>query len=192
MGYQKYLRKLLNERPKSLTILDRERQITWRKEHAIVRIDKPTNPVTARTKGYKAKQGIILARVRVKRGGKRRPSMNLKGRKPRKYSTKLVLGKSYQWIAEERAQRYFKNLEVLNSYKVSKDGTYYWFEVILVDPKSPVIQSSKLRWIDSDKHTHRVFRGKTSAGRKARGLLNKGMGAEKVRPSLNANKGRAK
>ncbi|HLD10821.1 MAG TPA: 50S ribosomal protein L15e [Candidatus Nanoarchaeia archaeon] len=192
MGYQKYLRDLLNKRSKSLIILNRERQIIWRKEHSIVRIERPTNLVTARTKGYKAKQGIILARVRVKRGGKRRPSMNLKGRKPKKYSTKLVLGKNYQWIAEERTQRYFKNLEVLNSYKVGKDGIYYWFEVILVDPKSSVIKSSNLKWISSNKHTHRVFRGKTSAARKARALRGKGKGYEKSRPSAAAHGNRIK
>ncbi len=38
----------------------------------------------------------------------------------------------------------------------------------------------------------RAFRGLTSAGRKSRGLRRKGKGAEKVRPSLRANKRLAK
>jgi len=37
-----------------------------------------------------------------------------------------------------------------------------------------------------------VLRGKTSAGQKGRGLMYKGKGAEKVRPSLRANKNRGK
>ncbi|MBD3211081.1 MAG: 50S ribosomal protein L15e, partial [Candidatus Lokiarchaeota archaeon] len=36
----------------------------------------------------------------------------------------------------------------------------------------------------------RVYRGKTSAGKKARGLHKKGWGSEKTRPSIRANKGR--
>ncbi|MCK4714625.1 MAG: 50S ribosomal protein L15e, partial [Candidatus Aenigmarchaeota archaeon] len=38
----------------------------------------------------------------------------------------------------------------------------------------------------------RAFRGKTPAGRKARGLTRKGRGAEKIRPSIRAKGGRGK
>lgn len=38
----------------------------------------------------------------------------------------------------------------------------------------------------------RAYRGKTSAGKRGRGLYNKGKGAEKLRPSLAANKNRGK
>jgi large subunit ribosomal protein L15e len=37
-----------------------------------------------------------------------------------------------------------------------------------------------------------VHRGKTSAGKRGRGLHNKGKGAEKLRPSLAANQNRGK
>ena len=33
---------------------------------------------------------------------------------------------NYKWIAEIRAQKKFQNLEVLNSYNLSKDGKYYF------------------------------------------------------------------
>ena len=67
-----------------------------------------------------------------------------------------------------------------------EDGNYYWFEVILVDRANPVIKADKeLSWITNERG--RVFRGKTSAGIRARGLLNKGKGAEKLRPSLRAH-----
>ena len=41
-------------------------------------------------------------------------------------------------------------------------------------------------------HKGRVYRGKTSAGKRGRGLHNKGKGAEKLRPSLKANQNRGK
>jgi large subunit ribosomal protein L15e len=72
---------------------------------------------------------------------------------------------------------------------VGQDEKYYWYEVIMVDPYHPQILADKqTNWVISNKHANRVFNGKTSAGRKSRGLYNKGKGAEKVRPSLKANK----
>ena len=50
----------------------------------------------------------------------------------------------------------------------------------------------KINWICDSTHKGRVFRGLTSAGRKSRGLRNKGKGAEKIRPSIRANKGKGK
>jgi large subunit ribosomal protein L15e len=41
-------------------------------------------------------------------------------------------------------------------------------------------------------HRGRAYRGKTSAGKRGRGLFNKGKGAEKLRPSLKANLNRGK
>jgi len=84
---------------------------------------------------------------------------------------KITPKKSLQRIAEERAARKFPNMEVLNSYWVGEDGRYKWFEVILVDPHHPVIRADKnLNWICHPSHRGRAFRGKTSAGRKGRGL----------------------
>ena len=108
-------------------------------------------------------------------------------------TARKVVGKNYQWIAEERANRKFPNLEVLNSYYVGEDGKYYWYEVILVDPQAPEIKADKeLNWICSGKHRGRVFRGLTSAAKKSRGLRKKGKGAEKIRPSLRAHGRKAK
>ncbi|MHA1999018.1 MAG: 50S ribosomal protein L15e, partial [Promethearchaeota archaeon] len=68
-----------------------------------------------------------------------------------------------------------------------------YYEVILVDPFHPVIIADKeINWICSTVQKGRVYRGLTSAGKKARGLRNKGIGAEKVRPSLNAHDRRGK
>ncbi len=94
--------------------------------------------------------------------------------------------KNLQWIAEERANRKYPNMEVLNSYWLVRTEDTSWFEVILVDRDHPAIKSDpQLSWVSRTRG--RVYRGLTSAGRKARGLRRKGKGAEKVRPSLRAN-----
>jgi len=180
MGLYKWLRDLWKKRKETSESLWKERLIKWRRENVVQRIEKPTRLDRARRLGYKAKQGFVLARVRVKKGGRKRPKPS-GGRKPRKLAiTKFTPAKSLRWIAEERAARKFPNLEVLNSYYVAEDGQYEWYEVILVDPHHPVIKNDpKINWICSDKG--RVFRGRTSAGQKSRGLRGKGKGYEKVR-----------
>jgi large subunit ribosomal protein L15e len=137
--------------------------------------------------GYKAKQGFVIARVRVRRAGMRKTRPKA-GRRPKRMGvTKYKLAKNLRLIAEERAARKFPNLEVLNSYWVWEDGRFKWFEVIMVDPNHPAIQSDKnVNWICEDVHHGRAFRGLTSAGREVRGLRHKGRGAEKVRPSRKA------
>jgi len=156
-----------------LETLVKKRLEEWRKQPAVIRVEKPTRLDRARTLGYKAKQGFIIARVRVRKGGKpRRLYERSGGRKPSSAGLlKFTARKSDRWIAEERAARKFPNLEVLNSYYVGEDGTYKWFEVILVDPHHPNIQNDpKINWICSSKNRRRVFRGLTSAGKKSRGL----------------------
>ncbi|MEM1659916.1 MAG: 50S ribosomal protein L15e [Candidatus Bathyarchaeia archaeon] len=167
--------------------LMRQRLIEWRRQPAVVRIEKPTRIDRARKLGYKAKQGFIVVRVRVRRGGlrKERPSS---GRRPKRMGVnKYKPAKSLRLIAEERAARKFPNLEVLNSYWVGEDGRYKWFEVIMVDPHHPAIRADKdINWICEKQHKGRVFRGLTSAGKKVRGLRKRGHGAEKARPSKKA------
>lgn len=181
--------KRLSEIWKNGNNLLRERLIKWRKEPVIVRINRPTKLTRARGLGYRAKQGFVLVRVRVSRGGRKRPLFK-GGRRTKTRRRKKIVAKNYQWIAEERAAKKFKNCEVLNSYYVAEDGLHYWFEIILVDRDHPAIKKDKiLSWIT--KKRGRVFRGLTSAGKRSRGLFKKGKGTEKNRPSLRAHKGRA-
>ena len=92
-------------------------------------------------------------------------------------------------VGLERASKKYPNTEVLGSYYLAQDGQSYWYEVILIDRDSPTVYMSKnTAWAYDTKG--KVFRGLTSAGRKSRGLRKKGMGSEKTRPSLRANKGR--
>lgn len=165
-----------------------QRMIEWRKGPAIVRVERPTRIDRARELGYKAKQGYVVARVRVRRGNLQRRKIKGGRRPKRKGLLRIPMRKSIQRIAEERASRKYPNLEVLNSYYVGEDGKHKYYEVIMVDPHHPAIKNDpKINWIASGKHKGRAFRGLTSAGKKGRGLRHKGMGAEKSRPSRRAN-----
>ena len=163
-----------------------ERMIEWRASNAIEKVEKPLRLDRARALGYKAKKGIIVLRVRVKRGGRTRKRAGVKGRKTRKQTNRKTLKMNYQWVAEIRAARKYRNLEVLNSYKIGKDGKYYFYEIIMVDPSKPEIKSDRtLRWIANEKNRKRAERGLTSAAKKSRGLRDKSP-KKKVRPSLRA------
>ena len=128
--------------------LMRQRAIIWRRQPAIVRVDKPTRIDRARRLGYKAKKGFVVVRARVRRGGRRKPRPKMGRRQKRMGVSKYTPAKSIKLIAEERVARRYPNLEVLNSYWVWEDGISKWFEVILVDPSSPSIKSDKdVGWI---------------------------------------------
>lgn len=143
--------------------------ISWRKEDVVTRIKHPTNTKRARSLGYKAKQGYVVVRTRIRKGARHRPKP-MKGRKPGKIGrVRYTPRQSLQSVAEKRVARKFPNLEVLNSYYVGEDGTQTFYEVILVDPNHPVIKSDpKINWICNQRN--RVFRGLTSAAKKSRGL----------------------
>lgn len=139
----------------------------WRTEGVIKRIDRPTRLDRAHALGYKAKQGYVLVRTRIGKGGRHRPKIR-KGRRPKRLGRIYFTTKqSHQAIAEKRVARSFPNLECLNSYYVGEDGQNKYYEIILVDPNHPVIKSDKnISWIT--KQRKRVYRGLTSAAKKAR------------------------
>jgi large subunit ribosomal protein L15e len=163
----------------------RERMIEWRQSPAFVQVDKPLRLDKARALGYKDKKGMVVVRVRVMRGGHKRPRPH-KGRRSKRLHTRKNLKMNYQWIAEQRVGKKFTNLEVLNSYQIGKDGVHYFFEVIMVDPERPEIKNDPtLSWVGKGASRGRVFRGLTSAAKKSRGLRHKGKEL-KVRPSARA------
>ena len=163
--------------------LMQERLIQWRASKSIEKVDKPLRLDRARSLGYKAKKGFVVVRVRLKRGGRTRPK-HVHGRKSTKQHVRKNLKMSYQWVSEIRASRKYKNLEVLNSYYLGKDGKYYFFEVIMVDPQRPEIANDPvMRWITSGKNSKRAERGLTSAAKESRGLRSKSHNL-KIRPSL--------
>ena len=156
------------EIPKELNL---ERLASWRKEKAITRVDKPLRLVRARTLGYKAKQGFVVVRVRVRRGGRRKKVPSSARRQRHSGSKRYTPHKSMMLIAQERAAKKFPNLRTLNSYWVGEDGQSKWFEVMFVDPNHPAIVSDKdISWIAGPNQRGRAERGLTSPGKKMRGL----------------------
>jgi len=169
----------------------KERLIIWRREGSIVKLEKPTDIARARILGYKDKKGIVVFRVRVVRGGHKRTRPK-KGRKIKNLTIRKNLKMNYQWIAETRVERRYSNLEVLNSYKVGKDGMHYFYEVIMVDPQRAEIKNDpNYSWIVNKQNKGRSFRGLTSAAKKSRGLRYKSPEL-KVRPSLTSRGNRGK
>jgi large subunit ribosomal protein L15e len=158
------------------------RIIVWRRESPVQKIEKPTNVARARELGYKAKQGVVMARVRVGRGLSKRRKIKA-GRKPSKSGMFYAYRKSLQAMAEERAAKKFSNCEVLNSYYVGEDGEYKFFEVILLDAAHPAILNDPV-YASVATQRGRADRGITSMGRKHRGLLHKGFGTNQGRPSV--------
>lgn len=187
MGISKYLRKAW-KKPDKETL--RKRMIEWRKGNTIVKVEKPLRLDRARALGYKAKKGIIVVRIKIKRGG-RKKSRPKKGRRSKRMTVKKILKMNYREVAEQRVAKKYTNMEVLNSYQIGKDGIHYFYEVILVDRDKPEIKSDKqLSFITKPANRGRAFRGLTSAGKKSRGLRNSPIKAPKVRPSLRANRRR--
>ena len=155
---------------KNLGEIQKKRIIQWRREKTVTRLDKPTRISRARSLGYKAKHGFVVARVRVGKGKRKRPKFK-GGRVPKKMGRFFPPGKSKQLLGEERVARKFPNLKVLNSYYVGDDGQYEWFEVILLDSEKSSVSKDKERKCLADKqHKGRVFRSLTSSGKKIRGL----------------------
>src|SRR3989338_6630296 len=86
MGYLKYIRDIW-KKPKT-NPLYRERLIKWRQEPVTLRIDHPTRIDRARSLGYKAKQGYIIVRQKLLRGGRQRPMITGGGRKEKEKKKK--------------------------------------------------------------------------------------------------------
>ncbi len=131
--------KMLKENPMEL----RQRAVVWRNENAVTRVEKPSRIARARRLGYKAKQGIIVVRMRVGTGGmrKQRPRG---GRRPKHLGvTKIKADVSMKQVSERRVLERYPNMKLLGSYFLYKDGMHYWFEVILADPSHPRIAKDK-------------------------------------------------
>ncbi|MGB9986589.1 50S ribosomal protein L15e [Salarchaeum japonicum] len=171
-----------------LAELQWQRKQKWRDQGAIVRVDNPTRLDKARDLGYKAKQGVVVARVSVRKGTARKQRFKAGRRTKRQGVNRIGRSKNLQRIAEERATRKYRNLRVLNSYWVGEDGSQKWFEVIFLDPEHPAIQNDDdLNWICNNSQENRAHRGLTAAGKRGRGLSKKGKGTERTRPSVNSD-----
>jgi len=191
MGAYKYLEELWKKKQSDvLNFILRVRTWEYRQLPVLHRANRPSRPDKARRLGFKAKQGFVVYRIRIRRGGRKRPvSKGIVYGKPASQGiVKLKPTRSLRATAEERVGRALSELRVLNSYWVAQDGTYKYFEVILVDPFHNAIRNDpRINWICNPVHKHREIRGLTSAGKKSRGLRVKGNKAKNLRPSRRGN-----
>jgi len=124
----------------------RQRAIIWRKQNAVTRVERPSRLLRAKRLGYKAKQGIIVVRMRVGTGGMRRQRPR-GGRRPKHLGvTRIKADDSMKVVSERRVLERYPNMKLLGSYFLYKDGMHYWYEVILADPSHPrIVKDKELR-----------------------------------------------
>lgn len=135
MGMYKYTAQTWNQREKAdFEKYLRQLAIAWRRQPTVHRVEHPTRLERARSLGYKAKQGYVVVRVRIRKGGARKPRPRSGRRQKALGVTRYTRSISLKNIAEAKAKKKFPNLRVLNSYCVWEDGTSHWFETILRDP----------------------------------------------------------
>ncbi|CAB4059417.1 RP-L15e [Lepeophtheirus salmonis] len=113
---------------------------------------RSTRPDKARRLGHKNKQGFVIYRIAMRRGGRKRPVP--KG-KP----------KTSGAVKQQKPERNF-TIHCRGTYSTSK-----YFEVILIDPHHKAIRRDpKINWMCRAVQKHRELRGLTAAGKKSRGL----------------------
>uniref|UniRef100_A0AC34QBG0 Ribosomal protein L15 n=1 Tax=Panagrolaimus sp. JU765 TaxID=591449 RepID=A0AC34QBG0_9BILA len=174
MGAYKFMQEIWRKKQSDvMRYLQRIRTWQYRQLTAVHRAPKPTRPEKARRLGYKAKQGYVIYRVRIRRGGRcRKVTKGQTYGKPKTHGVfQLKPTRNLQAIAEGRVGRRCGSLRVLNSYWIGQDSTFMFFEVILIDPFHKVIRRNPdTQWITKASNKHREMRGLTSAGRSSRGL----------------------
>jgi large subunit ribosomal protein L15e len=119
------------------------RLVSWRKGPRVVRLEHPTRLDRARKVGFKAKQGFVVVRVRISRGGIRikRP---VAGRRSKHLGVLRIKGQLPEaGVVAGRVKERYPNMKVLGSYFLMEDGIYRWFEAVLVDTHHPSVQADK-------------------------------------------------
>lgn len=173
MGLNKYLSKIFQKEWKAekdenydYDSIMKTKEFEFRNtENSVVRVEKPSNLVSARQVGYKAKQGIFVVRAKVRKGHGTYSRPKNKRRPKRQGQAKLTRKKSIRAIAEERASKKYENAEVLGSYKVGEDGRTHYYEVVLADRVASTIKNDKELSFLSKNQQGRAERGKTFAGK---------------------------
>jgi hypothetical protein len=85
MGAYKYVEELWKKKQSDvLRFLQRVRCWEYRQLPSVTRLTQPSRPDKARRLGYKAKQGYVIYRVRVRRGDRKKPVSKVRFRGIRK------------------------------------------------------------------------------------------------------------
>jgi len=117
--------------------------IEWRRQPTILRIERPSNLDRAKRLGYKAKQGFVLVRIKVGRGGMRKQRPRAGRRQKHLGVVRIKQSDSMRKVAERRVAEKYPNMQIIGSYYLYKDGKNYWFECILVDKNHPAIYNDR-------------------------------------------------
>jgi len=101
----------------------------YRQKAVCHRASRPSRPDKARRLGYKAKQGYVVYRIRVRRGGRKRPVPKgaVYGKPVNQGVSELKFARALRSVAEERVGRRCPNLRVLNSYWVNQVRQLFWY-----------------------------------------------------------------
>merc|ERR1712231_3580 len=123
-GAYKYMNEVWRKKSSdTMRYLQRIRVWQYRNLNTIHRASKPTRPEKARRLGYKATQGFVVYRIKIRRGGRKKPVP--KGAtmgKPTNMGVFVQFARRLQSVAEERVGRHCGSLRVMNSYWVGEDS----------------------------------------------------------------------
>ena len=120
----------------------KQRAISWRHGATLERVEHPTRLDRARSLGYKAKQGMVVVRIKISRGGMRQ-KRPVSGRRPKHLGVLKIKGAfNSQDTAERRVSEKYPNTKVLGSYPIYQDGRFIWYEVLLADTNHPSLARS--------------------------------------------------
>ena len=133
-----------------LRFLLRVRAWEYRALPKIARVPRPSRPDKARRLGYKAKQGFVVYRVAVRRGGRKKPlSHGIVYGKPKHQGIFMTASRNLRSVAEERVGRKCGNLRVLNSYWVNQvrraggGGSRHPSTTVTVSPYPPPLSRTR-------------------------------------------------
>jgi len=117
-----------------------QRAVLLRRGPTMERIERPSRLNKARMLGYKAKEGVVVIRIRVAAGGMRRPRPT-SGRRPKHLGVlRMKSDEPVQKVAERRVWEKHANLKLLGSYLLWVDGKHRWYECVMIDPAHPAIK----------------------------------------------------
>ena len=115
VGAYKYVEELYKKKQSDvLRFILRIRCWEYRQLDVVHRASRPSRPDKARRLGYKAKQGFVIYRIRVRRGGRKRQVRKgaVCGKPAGHGVNKLKPARNLQSVAEERVGRRCPNLRV--------------------------------------------------------------------------------
>jgi len=115
MGAYKYLTELYTKKQSDvLQFVSRVRCWEYRQLAIIHRASRPSRPDKARRLGYKAKQGYLIYRIRVRRGNRKKPAPKgaTYGKPVRQGVNHLKFQRGLRSTAEERVGKRCGNLRV--------------------------------------------------------------------------------